>query len=356
MGTAVSITQPEHTPEELRTFAAKCRDTAQSRRLLAIAMVLDGSSRLEAARQTGMDRQTLRDWVHRYNETGVAGLLSRPAPGPTPKLTETQMAELYELVVAGPDPKKHQVVRWRCVDLRAEVTRRFSVTVPERTIGKWLRKLKLTRLQPRPYHPKKDEAAQQAFKKNFSSILKEALLSTTAATPGEIWFQDEARVGQKGTHAYVWAPVGSRPPMVRDNRHDTAYLFGAICPQRGVGAAVITPAANTECMNLHLKEISTQVTPGACAALVCDGAGWHQRGGELELPDNIIMVTLPPYSPELNPMENVWAYLRANKLCALVWDNYEAILEACKEAWHFLVNDPDRIRSIGTREWATVNV
>jgi hypothetical protein len=95
--------------------------------------------------------------------------------------------------------------------------------------------------------------------------------------------------------------------MVRDNRHDTAYLFGAICPARGVGAAVITPAANTECMNLHLKEISTQVTPGACAALVCDGAGWHQRGGELELPDNIIMVTLPPYSPELNPMENVSA-------------------------------------------------
>jgi transposase len=75
------------------------------------------------------------------------------------------MAELRELVVAGPDPQKHQVVRWRCVDLRAEVTRRFAVTVPDRTIGKWLRKLKLTQLQPRPYHPKKDEAAQEDFKK-----------------------------------------------------------------------------------------------------------------------------------------------------------------------------------------------
>jgi DDE superfamily endonuclease len=181
------------------------------------------------------------------------------------------------------------------------------------------------------------------------------LLSTTAGTPVEIWFQDEARVGQKGTHAYVWAPVGSRPPMVRDNRHDTAYLFGAICPARGVGAAMITPAANTECMNLHLKEISTQVTPGACAALICDGAGWHQRGGELEQPDNIVMITLPPYSPELNPMENVWAYLRANKLCALVWDSYDAIVEACKNAWTFLVNDPGRIRSIGTRAWARVS-
>ena len=165
MSAAVKITQTGHTASELRGFAARSRDTAQSRRLLAIAMVLDGATRLEAARRTGMDRQTLRDWVHRYNETGIAGLLSRLAPGPMPKLTAAQMAELRELVVAGPDPQKHQVVRWRCVDLRAEVTRRFSVTVPERTIGKWLRKLKLTRLQPRPYHPKKDEAAQEAFKK-----------------------------------------------------------------------------------------------------------------------------------------------------------------------------------------------
>jgi hypothetical protein len=124
------------------------------------------------------------------------------------------------------------------------------------------------------------------FLRNFSTRLKEALGATTAATPVEIWFQDEARVGQIGSLSYVWAPVGSRPPMVRDNRHDTGYIFGAICPARAVGAAIITPAANTECMNLHLSEISTQVAPGSIAALVCDGAGWHQRGGELKLPDN----------------------------------------------------------------------
>ena len=168
--------------------------------------------------------------------------------------------------------------------------------------------------------------------------------------------KDEARVGQKGSLSYVWAPVGSRPPMVRDNRHDTAYIFGAICPARGVGAAMLTPTANTECMNLHLAEISTQVRPGARAVLVCDGAGWHQTGGDLVVPDNIILLHLPPYAPELNPMENVWDYLRANKLSALVWDSYDAILQACREAWIFLVNDPDRIRSIGTRDWATVSI
>ena len=144
--------------------------------------------------------------------------------------------------------------------------------------------------------------------------------------------------------------------MVRDNRHDTAYIFGAICPARGVGAAVITPAANTECMNLHLAEISTQVAKGSVAALVCDGAGWHQRGGKLTLPDNIVLVPLPPYSPELNPMENVWDYLRANKLSAGVWTSYEEILAACADAWNWFISDPNRIRSIGTREWTTVNV
>ena len=144
--------------------------------------------------------------------------------------------------------------------------------------------------------------------------------------------------------------------MVRDNRHDSVYLFGAICPARGVGAAIIMPAANTEAMNEHLKEISARVAPGAHAALTIDGAGWHQKGGKLQVPDNITLLTLPPYSPELNPMENVWEFLRANKLCNVVWNSYDAIVDACRKAWNFLVNDPDRIRSIGSRDWACVTV
>jgi transposase len=265
-----------------------------------------------------MERQTLRDWVHRYNNKGVDGLKSEINPGRTPYLNVEQKAELKELVVKGPDPNLHQVVRWRCLDLREEVARRFSVNVHESTIGKWLRQLELTRLQPRPFHPKKNEEAQEEFKKDFVNRARNALLGTTAGTPIEVWFQDEARVGQQGTHTYVWAPVGSRPPMVRDNRRESVYLFGAICPERAVGAAIIMPAVNTEAMNEHLKEISTQVTPGAHALLLCDGAGWHEKSKELQLPSNITMLPFPAYAPELNSMENVWEYLRGNKLCALV--------------------------------------
>ncbi len=177
-----------------------------------------------------------------------------------------------------------------------------------------------------------------------------------AITAVEVWFQDEARVGQQGSLSYVWAPIGSRPPMVRDTRRDSVYLFGAICPQRAAGAAIILPAVNIEGMNMHLEEISSQVAPGSVAAVICDGAGWHAKGRELTVPDNIVLVTLPPYSPELNPMENVWQYLRANKLSARIWDSYDEILAACAEAWNWLIKDPERIRSIATREWATVNV
>jgi len=163
-------------------------------------------------------------------------------------------------------------------------------------------------------------------------------------------------VGQKGGHAYIWAPIGARPRMVRDNRHVSTYIFGAICPERAVGAAMIMPYANTEAMNRHLQEIGAEVAPGAHAILVCDGAGWHQRGKKLVVPDNITLLPLPPYSPELNPMENVWAYLRQNKLCARVWPTYDDILDACQSAWRFLINDPDRIRSIATRQWARVRL
>ena len=187
-------------------------------------------------------------------------------------------------------------------------------------------------------------------------MLKAALLGCAAGTPVEIWWQDEARVGQKGSLAYFWAPVGSRPAMVRDDRHSSAYLFGAICPARGVGAAVVTPAANTAAMNAHLAEIGAQVAPGAQAVLPLDRAGWRQRGKRLRVPGNIILLDLPSYSPELNPMENVWAFLRANKLSALIWETYDAIVDACVGAWRFLIGDPERIRSIGSRDWTCVSL
>ena len=183
MGSALAITRTEHTAVELRNFAAKSKDGPQVRRLLAIASVLDGCSRTDAAEQNGMDRQTLRDWVHRYNDESVEGLKSRFAPGRAPVLSEEQMAELKALVIKGPDPATDKVVRWRCLDLRDEVARRFSVEVHESTIGKWLHQLGLTRLQPRTFHPKKNAEVRNAEVRN-AEVRKSGLELTRQCRKG----------------------------------------------------------------------------------------------------------------------------------------------------------------------------
>jgi transposase len=167
MGAPLGITRTEYTSAELRGLSHRCPDGAQVRRILALAMVLEGRPRTEAAELNGMDRQTLRDWVHRYNEAGIRGLKSRRHPGRAPLLTPLQKAELLDLVTGGPDPEINGVVRWRCADLQVEVERRFSIKVHVNTIGVWLRELGLTRLQPRPYHPKKAPEAEATFKKTF---------------------------------------------------------------------------------------------------------------------------------------------------------------------------------------------
>jgi transposase len=183
MGAPVEITRTDYTAHELRALSSRCSDGAQVRRILALAMVLEGRSRTEAAELGGMDRQTLRDWVHRYNAFGVTGLKSRPAPGRSPSLTVLQRAELLDLVIDGPDPEIHGVVRWRCVDLKAEVARRFSVEVHESTIARWLHELDLTRLQPRPVHPQKDPEAEAAFKKTSPTWSKPRSARRLLAAP-----------------------------------------------------------------------------------------------------------------------------------------------------------------------------
>jgi DDE superfamily endonuclease len=141
---------------------------------------------------------------------------------------------------------------------------------------------------------------------------------------------------------------------VRDTRYEWAYLFGAVCPQRRAGAAIVMPYANTGAMNLHLEEISKAVSPGAHAALVLDGAGWH-GSEELKLPDNIAIITLPPYSPELNPVENVWEYFRKNKLSNRLYETYEDIVDACCDAWNALMAVPDTIATLTRKKWAKVS-
>ena len=161
----LAIVRTDHSADDLREAARRTKDTWQARRLLAIALALDGVSRRDASRAAGMDRQTLRDWVIRYNEDGIEGLRDRPRSGRRPRRSPDQLGELAQLIEDGPDVAVHGVVRWRCVDLKVEIGARFGVALAERQIERILKQLKFARLSVRPRHPKADEAAQQDFKK-----------------------------------------------------------------------------------------------------------------------------------------------------------------------------------------------
>lgn len=167
MAMAVEITRRDLTASELRAAAAKTSDARAARRMLALALVLMGADRKTAAESCGMDRQTLRDWVHRYNAEGLAGLTSRRSPGRPPRLTAEQKTELAAWVDEGPDAERDGVVRWRRVDLQRRIQDRFGVELHERTVSKLLAELGFRRLSVRPRHPKADPAAQEAFKKTL---------------------------------------------------------------------------------------------------------------------------------------------------------------------------------------------
>ena len=159
----VAITRTEHTAAMLRRYAASSADAAVVRRLLALALVLDGHKREDAARATGMDRQTLCDWVHRYNAGGLAGLGDRHGGGAPSRLSPEQETEVANWIRTGPDVEVDGVVRWRCVDIQARIAREWGVALHERSVGKLLHRLRFARMSTRPRHPKADPAVQASF-------------------------------------------------------------------------------------------------------------------------------------------------------------------------------------------------
>ena len=176
----------------------------------------------------------------------------------------------------------------------------------------------------------------------------------------EVWFADEARVGQKNKITRRWAKRGTRPAAPRDQRTTSTYIFGAVCPKHGKGAGLVLPRCNIAAMNLHLAEIALMVAPGAHAVVLLDRAGWH-TSKKLTVPDNITLMPLPPRCPELNPVrpkagqtevENIWQFMRDNWLSNRIFQAGEDLVGHCCEAWNKLINRPWRIMSIGLRDWA----
>ena len=170
----------------------------------------------------------------------------------------------------------------------------------------------------------------------------------------EIWFQDEARVGQRGTVTRLWAIKGTRPRAIRQQQFEYAYIFGAVCPQRDVAVGLVLPTVNNEGMKVHLQPISAEVKEGKHAILILDRAAWHTTKKLKGFP-NITLLPLPAAAPELNPVEQLWQQLRDRYLSNRSYKDYEEIVKSCCEAWNNYVDVPGAIRQLCSREWAKIN-
>ena len=174
------------------------------------------------------------------------------------------------------------------------------------------------------------------------------MTAAAEAHPGKriaLWFQDEARVGQKGRTGHRWWVRGQRPPGIADRRFASAYLFAAVRPATGEAFALVLPHVSTAAMSRFLSDFAQTIPDDTHAVMVLDQAGWHGSRA-LQVPNNVTLVPLPPYSPELNPVERVWLYLRERFLSHRLLADYEAVVNACCRAWNALTAEAGRLQSL----------
>ena len=166
----------------------------------------------------------------------------------------------------------------------------------------------------------------------------------------QLWFQDEARIGQQGTICRMWANTGSCPRAIRQTNYKWTYLFGSVCPLTGHCHGWRMPYANTWIMNLYLRDFSKHLPPNVHALMVMDGAGWH-CSNDLEIPQNVSVLLLPPYSPELNPAELIWRSMRQRKLSNRLYPTIDELERAVDEAWRWILKQENEISSLCLFPW-----
>ena len=187
----------------------------------------------------------------------------------------------------------------------------------------------------------------EVFKETFPSEV-EKIKSFLDTDKIELWWQDESRIDQQGSLSRLWANKGTRPRVVRQQQFLSTYIFGAVCPDKDKDCALILPECNSGMMQMHLDEISSSVEQGYHAIVLMDRAGWHTTEA-LNIPNNISLMPLPSYSPELNPVEQIWQTLKRRSFSNRVFKDYDEIVDACSKAWNSFVDEEGIIQSLCSR-------
>jgi len=315
---------------------AKQRD-----RYRAVRLALDGHTKTTIQRMLGRSKDFVERWCYRYRDQGMDALVPGTSTGRPPTLPRDQEWAFKQRVLAGPT-EADGVCTLRGREVVRILEEEFGVSYSLDGAYDLLHRLGCSCLKPRPQHRKNDPQVMAEWVERAPLFVQD-VQEAHPHKKVEVWFQDEARFGQQGTLTRVWAERGTRPQAVKQTEYEWVYLFGAINPVTGNSSALITPTVNTQYMNAHLRFISDAVDDQTHVVLVLDRAGWHVAKA-LEVPENITLLHLPPYSPELNPVERVWAYVKSHYMSNRIYIDYDELFAATTDAWNKI--DDTRFQSL----------
>jgi transposase len=334
----------DHDPRErLQEAARGYRNTRTWPRVRAILLAKQGDTAPRIARALGFRRRAVQSWVAAYSRGGLGALPDRPHPGRTPTLPHDQVDRFLGRL---DDPSRpgDQVCELRGGDIRRVPEHEFAARYTLSGVSKLLHRLGYNDLMPRPQHPDADAEAR-GFSREIVVEHVAAIAEQHPDRRAEVWHQDGARSGPQGTLTRVWARRGSRPRRGRQDGRESLYVPTATRAASGAAFGLIMPELDTAMVNRFLQEFSRHLAPGVRAVLLWDNAPYHVGGG-LVVPADVSPIGLLPYSPELNPAENLWHGLRAHHRSNRVYADYDALLEAATEARRRVCLDPEKIRPI----------
>ena len=332
-----------HTTEQLQELAQALTQKRIWRRAQAVVLAKQGRTARDIADALGCSLKAVKNWVAQYNAGGIEALHERPRSGRPPLLDPAQYPRLKQQLDAPPRPEDG-VRTLRGLDVRRILEREFGVLMSLQSVYDLLQRLGYSSLIPRPQHEDANPEVQEFFKE----IVVEQIDAIAAGHLGQevrVYFEDEARFGTQGTITRVWARKGSRPRAVRQNGREWLYVLMAVCAATGTASALIMPELNTAVVNLFLEQFSGELPAGVHAVLIWDGAGFH-TGGELVVPANVSLIQLPPYSPELNPVENLWHYLRAHHWSNREYEGYEGLQREAVRSLCSVCDDAEGLKTI----------